>query len=164
MIFLCRLAEFGAQLCRMIHFTGTGGSLFCGAYQAKSVEEKMDNYERAMSGYVFKRGNEELAKKRVRAKDLCFRYNNLLPSDSESRAGIIDSLIGQKGRNCCFTSPFFCDYGEFIKVGDNFFCNYNCKILDGGKVTFGDDVQIGPDCIFATPSHPLDPQQRLDGL
>ena len=124
----------------------------------------MDNYERAMSGYVFKRGNEELAKKRVRAKDLCFRYNNLLPSDSESRAGIIDSLIGQKGRNCCFTSPFFCDYGEFIKVGDNFFCNYNCKILDGGKVTFGDDVQIGPDCIFATPSHPLDPQQRLDGL
>lgn len=124
----------------------------------------MTNYEKAMSGYVFKKGNEDLAKGRMRAKDLCFRYNNTMPSDFESRALIIDSLFGKKGRNCLVTSPFYCDYGKFIEVGDNFFCNYNCTILDGGKVTFGNDVQIGPNCTFVTPSHPLDPEQRLDGL
>lgn len=124
----------------------------------------MDNYEKAMSGFVFKRGNEVLAEKRKRAKDLCFKFNGLLPSDSESRALIIDALIGSKGEDCLITSPFYCDYGEFITVGNNFFTNYNCKILDGGSVSFGDDVLIGPDCTFVTPSHPLDPGQRLDGL
>ncbi len=117
-----------------------------------------------MAGYVFKRGNEELAKKRMRAKDLCFRYNSLLPSDSENRTKIIDELIGEHGINCLITSPFYCDYGEFISVGDNFFLNYNCRILDGAKVVFGNDVLVGPDCTFATPSHPLDPGQRLEGL
>lgn len=124
----------------------------------------MNNYEKAMSGFVFKQGSEELARKRLRAKDLCFKLNNLLPSDAESRSMVIDSLIGRKGENCLITSPFYCDYGEFIAVGDNFFSNYNCKILDGGKVSFGNDVRIGPDCTFVTPSHPLDPQQRLEGL
>ncbi len=124
----------------------------------------MNNLEKAMAGYVFKRGNEELAKKRMRAKDLCFRYNSLLPSDSENRTKISDELIGEHGTNCLITSPFYCDYGEFITAGDNFFLNYNCKILDGAKVVFGNDVLVGPDCTFVTPSHPLDPGQRLEGL
>ena len=124
----------------------------------------MNNYEKAMSGYVFKRGNEVLAEKRMRAKDLCFRYNSLLPSDAENRTAVMDELLNRKGENCLIISPFFCDYGEFIAVGDNFFMNYNCKILDGGKVTFGNDVLVGPDCTFVTPSHPLDPGQRLEGL
>lgn len=124
----------------------------------------LDNYDKAMAGYVFEKGNEELAKRRTRAKDLCFEFNNLLPSDLKGREKIIDSLIGQKGEWCNITSPFYSDCGDFISLGDNFFANYNCKILDGGKVSFGDDVQIGPDCTFVTPSHPLDPGQHREGL
>lgn len=124
----------------------------------------MNNYEKATSGYVFKRGNETLAAKRARAKDLCHQYNSLLPSDTAGREKILDELIGKKGKVANFISPFYCDYGEYISVGENFFANYNCKILDGGKVTFGDNVLVGPDCTFATPSHPLDPDQRLEGL
>ena len=66
----------------------------------------MNNYEKAMSGYVFKRGNEVLAEKRMRAKDLCFRYNSLLPSDTENRAATMDEMLGRKGENCLIISVF----------------------------------------------------------
>lgn len=37
-------------------------------------------------------------------------------------------------------------------------------ILDGGKVTFGDNVFIAPNCGFYTAGHPIDAQQRNAGI
>lgn len=61
-------------------------------------------------------------------------------------------------------APFYCDYGFNIFAGRNFFVNYNCVILDGAKVTFGDNVFIAPNCTFTTAGHPLDVEQRNQGL
>ena len=36
-------------------------------------------------------------------------------------------------------------------------------MIDGGRITFGDDVLVGPDCTFVTPVHPLDPERRRAG-
>lgn len=36
-----------------------------------------------------------------------------------------------------------CDYGYNISIGDNFYANYNCIILDCAKVTIDDNVVIG---------------------
>ena len=41
-------------------------------------------------------------------------------------------------------------------MGENFFANYNCVILDCAPVTFGDNVFIAPNCGFYTAGHPLD--------
>lgn len=60
--------------------------------------------------------------------------------------------------------PFHCDYGYNIEIGENFFANYNCVILDGAKVTFGDNVFIAPNCSFYTAGHPIDVLQRNQGL
>lgn len=38
------------------------------------------------------------------------------------------------------------------------------QILDGGKVTFGDNVFIAPNCTFTTAEHALDVEQRNEGL
>ena len=61
-------------------------------------------------------------------------------------------------------APFWCDFGYNIQVGENFYANHGCVILDGGKVTFGDNVFIAPDCGFHTAGHPLDAEQRNLGL
>lgn len=37
-------------------------------------------------------------------------------------------------------------------------------ILDGAKVTFGDNVFVAPNCGFHTAGHPLDVEQRNQGL
>ncbi len=51
-----------------------------------------------------------------------------------------------------------------IEIGNNFFLNHNCTILDAGKVIFGDHVFIGPDCGFYTVNHPFDVKKRNEGL
>ena len=37
-------------------------------------------------------------------------------------------------------------------------------ILDGAKVTFGDNVFIAPNCVFSTAGHAIDAKQRGKGL
>lgn len=123
----------------------------------------MTQREKALAGYLFLSGDPTLRKERDRAKDLCHKLNLCLPSDQETRNEILRSLIGTIKGNFTIFSPFYCDYGTYITIGNNFFANYDCKILDGARVTFGDDVRIGPNCCFATPNHALDPQMRREG-
>lgn len=52
----------------------------------------------------------------------------------------------------------------FIELGENFFSNHNLVILDCGKVTFGDNVFVAPDCGFYTAGHPIDYERRNQGL
>lgn len=65
---------------------------------------------------------------------------------------------------CLLEQPFYCDYGYNIEIGENFYANMNCVILDEAKVTFGDNVFIAPSCGFYTAGHPLDVEQRNRGL
>lgn len=97
-------------------------------------------------------------------KDLCFRYNQLLPSDEENRTRAIREILGKTGERFTINTPFWCDFGYNIEIGENFYANYGCVILDGAKVTFGDNVFIAPNCGFHTAGHPLDAEQRNQGL
>ena len=108
--------------------------------------------------------DETLNKERMEAKDLCYEYNQLRPSDEKNQKQILKKLLGKTGENFCITAPFWCDYGYHIEIGENFCSNHNCVILDGAKVTFGDNVFIGPNCVFSTAGHPLDVEQRNQGL
>ena len=56
--------------------------------------------------------------------------------------------------------PFYCDYGSHIEVGENFFANYNCTILDVAPVKIGDNVLFGPNVSLYTAGHPLHPVSR----
>ena len=49
-------------------------------------------------------------------------------------------------------------------MGANFYANHGLVILDGGGVTFGDNVFIGPSCGFHTAGHPIDAPRRNAGL
>ena len=52
-------------------------------------------------------------------------------------------LLGKTKQHFTITAPFWCDYGYNIEIGENFYTNHNCVILDAAKVTFGDNVWIG---------------------
>ena len=108
--------------------------------------------------------DNELIAERTAAKELCFELNNLRPSMVAERDEIVRRLLGQVGKNCCIESPFHCDYGYNIVAGDNFYMNVGCVILDGARVTFGDNVFVAPHCGFYTAGHPLDHERRNAGL
>lgn len=123
----------------------------------------MTEKEKALLGLDFIRGDKELKAKRDRAESLCFKLNNTPPEKADARETILRELIPDLGGGAYIKPPFICEYGDYIKTGKNFFANYNCKLMDGGKITFGDDVLIGPDCTFVTALHPTDPVLRREG-
>lgn len=108
--------------------------------------------------------DQALLEERDKAKDLCHQYNQLRPSDRASQQEVLKKLLGKTGENFILTAPFWCDYGYNIELGENFYANHNLVILDGAKVTFGDNVFIGPDCGFHTAGHPIDFERRNRGL
>lgn len=104
--------------------------------------------------------NENLEKERKKAKDLCYKFNNLKPSNREKQKNILNKILGKTKRNFRIEQPFICDYGYNIEIGENFYSNHNLVILDANKVTFGENVQIGPNCGFYTSGHPLEKETR----
>lgn len=121
--------------------------------------------EKAKAGKLYDANfDEELLKDRDLCKEACYEYNRLPPARKAERAAILRRLLGKTGKEFVIEQPFFCDYGYNIEIGENFFMNVNGVILDGAKVTFGDDVFIAPNCGFYTAGHPLDAGQRKQGL
>ena len=82
----------------------------------------------------------------------------------ESKDRIIKKLFAETGKQIIVEQNFWCDYGYNISVGENFYMNHNCIILDGAKVEFGDNVIVAPNCGFYTAGHPLDYETRNKGL
>jgi len=96
----------------------------------------------------------------LRCADLCYEYNHTRPSDLQRRQSLIRQIFGKVGENPYVEPNLFCGFGYNIEVGDRFFANNNCVFVDPGKITFGDDVKIAPQCGFYTALHPLDSQAR----
>ncbi len=106
----------------------------------------------------------ELLDERKKAKELCYDFNQLRPSKEEEQKKVLKQLLGKTKGEFSIVAPFWCDYGYNIEIGENFFANHNTVILDGAKVTFGDNVFIAPDCGFYTAGHPIDHERRNEGL
>lgn len=125
----------------------------------------MTEKEKARAGLLYDANyDSELLAERERCKELCYDYNMTRPSQHDKRNEIMRSLLGHAGESFTIEPPFYCDYGYNIEIGENFYANVGCVILDGAKVTFGDNVFIAPGCGFYTAGHPLDVEQRNSGL
>ena len=83
-------------------------------------------------------------------------------SDFEGIKKAVRELFGSS-EGAFVNPPFYCDYGTNIKVGKNFFANYNCVILDVAKVTIGDNCQMAPNAAIYTAGHPIHPVSRNSG-
>ena len=87
------------------------------------------------------------------------KLNFMDRSDFEGIADVVKELLG-KGEGAFINPPFYCDYGTHIKVGKNFFANYNCTIIDVAEVTIGDNCLMAPNVAIYTAGHPLYPTTR----
>lgn len=125
----------------------------------------MTEKEKMLAQKLYDANNDQdLIKERMQAKELCYDFNQLRPRDVENQKKIMQKLLGCIHGDFFITAPFWCDYGYNIEIGENFYANHNLVILDGAKVTFGDNVFIAPNCGFHTAGHPIDHQRRNQGL
>lgn len=105
-----------------------------------------------------------LCNERLVAKELCYEFNQLRPSEIDKQQEVMKKLLGKTKDSFYILAPFWCDYGYNIEIGENFFANHNMVILDCAKVTFGDNVFVAPNCGFYTAGHPIDAEMRNKGL
>lgn len=108
--------------------------------------------------------DETLLRERTVCADLIHELNLIRPSNQKERDTLLRRILGKTKENFTIISPFFCDYGYNIEIGNNFFMNMNCVILDDALVTFGDNVFVAPNCGFYAGGHPLDAERRNSGL
>ncbi|WP_267963664.1 sugar O-acetyltransferase [Testudinibacter sp. TR-2022] len=129
------------------------------------MTDNMTEKQKMLAGLIYDANNDpDLIQERLRCKERCYDYNQLRPSEVEQQQQLIRQLFGKTQAHFSLVAPFWCDYGYNIEIGENFYANHNCVILDGAKVTFGDNVFIAPDCGFYTAGHPLDTERRNQGL
>lgn len=125
----------------------------------------MTEKEKSRLGLLYDaNADKELLADRLKAKEILYDYNRLRPSEEAERTRLLRRLLGHTGRQLLIEPPFACDYGYNIEVGENFYANVNLVILDGAKVTIGDNAFIAPNVGIYTAGHPLDAARRNQGL
>lgn len=116
--------------------------------------------QKMLTGNPYNSFDNELVAERQFTKELIFELNNLHPKESEKRKEAFKRLLGKTGKTFTIEAPFRCDYGYNISIGQNFYANYNCTILDCAKVTIGDNVMMAPNVGIYTAGHPIHAEPR----
>ena len=119
----------------------------------------MTEFEKMRSEEFYDFTSEECLSSYYRAKHVCARLQTMTTEDEDYRKTIEDLIPGIP-ESSTVAPPFHCDHGHGIKLGENVFINYNGTMLDGGLITIGSNTQIGPNCQFLTPNHPVDYVER----
>ena len=100
------------------------------------------------------------SRSRRRPEDLRRSWNTIDRSDFDAIKQIVYKLLGKSDGTAFINPPFYCDYGTHIEVGKNFYANYNCTMLDVGRIRIGDYVQMAPNVAIYTAGHPVHPATR----
>ena len=121
----------------------------------------MTNQERrdAHLAYI---ADKPIFKELVRTRGLIQKLNAIDRTDEDGICKLVRELLGTE-QVPYIVPPFYCDYGNHISVGNNVFINYNCTLLDVGKITIGDNCMLAPNVAIYTAGHPLHPDSRNSG-
>ncbi|CAM3235867.1 sugar O-acetyltransferase [Lactiplantibacillus plajomi] len=84
-------------------------------------------------------------------------------TDRTEKERLLRELIGSAGVAPFVNPNFRVEFGRNVHVGDHFFANYDCVLLDGAPINIGDHVLFGPKVGLYTSNHMIDPQARVAG-
>jgi len=121
----------------------------------------MTEKEKMLNGDFYDSRDPELLKMYHRARTILGLYNQLDSELMVERERILNDLLEYKGSGVWIETPFFCDYGENISIGENTFINTNCIFLDNNKIVIGKNGLIAPYVQIYTASHPTKASERI---
>lgn len=124
----------------------------------KSEKEKM------LAEELYRANDAELIADVKRSRRITRLFNQTTEEQAGYRQELLKELFLKTGDKLHIEPPFHCDYGSNIRVGENFYANFNCVILDVAYVEIGDNVMFGPKVNLFTAGHPVDADVRISGL
>ena len=122
----------------------------------------MSQWDRMLQGklYSCEVKDEKREALRRQCEDFMDAYNATAYHDYDARQQMICKLFAGVGEDCHILKPFHCDYGCNITVGDHFFANFDCIMLDVNKINIGNHVMLAPRVAIYTAGHPIDKDVR----
>lgn len=97
----------------------------------------------------------------ARTRELTREYYLSDYEDTEKREAILRELLGGIGENVEIDTPFHCDHGNNIFLGNDVIIGINCTFVDNAEIRIGNRVLIASNVQFYTSSHPVLPKERL---
>jgi maltose O-acetyltransferase len=119
--------------------------------------------EKMVAGEMYSPMDPELVRDRMEARRMVRLYNQTLETELEQRLSILKELLGSTGEHLYMETNIRFDYGYNTHVGENFYANFDCTILDVCEVRIGDNCMLAPGVHIYTATHPLDPVERNSG-
>ncbi len=121
----------------------------------------MTELEKCLDGEYYNCHDEIFLKYKRNARNLLAVYNGLPYDHKIEKREILNKLFGHIGSNVSIGTPFICDYGCNIYVGNNVSINMNCTFVDCNKIIIGDNVLIASNVQIYTAAHPVELSERL---
>ena len=119
--------------------------------------------QRILNGKLYNDLTDELINARKESGLLTNEYNRSYGEAPEVREAILGRLLGSMGKSPFFEPGFRCEFGFNIHLGDNFYANFGCVMLDGAGIYIGDNVLFGPCVGIYTCRHAFWPEERAKG-
>ena len=119
--------------------------------------------EMMLAGEMYNPADPVLVKEREEARRKVRIYNQTSETEGEKRTQLLKELLGSTGETVVMEPNIRFDYGYNTHVGENFFANFDCTILDVCEVRFGDNCMLAPGVQIYTATHPLHPTERNSG-
>ena len=123
--------------------------------------KEQNNY--ILAGNMYNDLTPELIEAREKTVFLTNKYNESFGKPSEERESILKELLKSVGKGVHFEPTFRCEFGYNISIGNNFYANFDCVMLDGGGIEIGDNVLFGPKVGIYTSNHATDAWERTHG-
>ncbi|MCU0283986.1 MAG: sugar O-acetyltransferase [Candidatus Nanopelagicales bacterium] len=117
-------------------------------------------FQRMVAGELYRPGDPELVMLRTWAREQLLRFNSTPPG---LRRAVLRELFGSTGASFEVEYGLHVDYGLNIHLGEGFYANANCVLLDVAEIRIGDQTMLGPAVQLLTATHPIDPVERVSG-
>lgn len=122
-----------------------------------------DQRQHILTGAMYNDLTPELIQARERAVFATTAYNASFGQPPAQREALLRQILKSVGHSVHFEPHFRCEFGFNITLGDRFYANFDCIILDGAPVDIGHNVLLGPRVSIYTSNHAFDPQERIAG-
>lgn len=117
--------------------------------------------QKSLMGEDFISNSPEIMELIKKARRLTNMYNRSDYDATIARRSILEELLGSLGENVAVDTPFYCDYGKNIHIGNNVIININCTMVDCNKIEIGNNTLIASNVQMYTATHPVLPNERL---
>lgn len=121
------------------------------------------DWKRMIEGKLYNSASKDIFWQHAKGMYLTQKLNKCPIWNVPRQNRILNRLIpSSKGKSMWVFTPFYCEYGVNIHVGNDVFFNYNCTLLDISPITLEDGVWLGANVTIATPCHPLIADERIN--